>query len=184
MDKELPRRWVRQLEKLSETRDDSPVSSQSESNPDDESEREPNITDEQISDWISSEGRQEDKDPNINNANSGTEVIGPQRIKLATIEGYIKMIYGGAETLARSRGDYIAAETIHQYTPEYSQAWIDYIKYDQRILQYLEALQIGTPLGNLIGIHAISVGAYVLARVTAKEIAANAAANGTGETEL
>lgn len=186
MDEELPKRWVRKLENLSELgmASSTPAATE-EVNSDNESEARTQITDEQISDWISSDGRSEDKDPNINNVpGSGMEVIGPQKIKLTTIKGYIEMMYGGAESLARARGDLIAAETIHQYTPEYTEAWIDYIKYDERILKYLEALQIGTPLGNLIGVHAISVGAYVLARVTAKEIAANAAANGNGETEL
>jgi len=185
LDQELPLRWVRRLEELSDLGMPPPSPTPEEDgSSDNDSEARTQITDEQISDWISSPGRDQDQDPNINNLSSGTEVIGPQKIKLKTVEGYIKMVYDSAESLARARGDFIAAETINQYKPQYTEAWIDYIKYDSRILKYLEALQIGTPIGNLIGIHAISVGAYVLARVTAKEIAANAAANGAGETEL
>lgn len=182
MDEEMPERWVRKLDELSDLGMVSETADSETSEND--SEREPPITDEAINDWITSDGRAEDKDPNINNANAGIEVIGPQQIKLSTIKGYVEMVYGGAETLARTRGDDIAAETIHAYTPQYVEAWMDYIKHDERVLRYLEQLNIGTPLGNLIGIHAISIGAYVLARVTAREIAANAAANGTGETEL
>lgn len=178
MDDELPERWVRKLEEVSGLGMAHDSAAESGEPAEESSEREPKLTDDQINDWISSEGREEDKDPNVNKVeSSGIEVIGPQQIKISTIKGYIEMIYGGAESIARSRGDDIAAEVIHKYTPEYSEAWIDYIKFDSRILKYLEALQIGTPIGNLIGIHAISMGAYVLARVTAREIAAaNAAA--------
>lgn len=178
MDEEMPERWARKLEELADLGvAPIPAAGNGETS-EDSSEREPKISDEQINDWLSDEGRAEDKNPNVNQVeNSYPEVIGPQQIKLKTIQGYIEMIYGGAESLARSRGDDIAAEVIHKYTPEYTEAWIEYIKYDSRILKYLEALQIGTPLGNLIGVHAISIGAYALARITAREIAAaNAAA--------
>jgi len=174
MDEEMPERWVRKLDNISGTVDSSETASDEPTN---ESEREPKLTDEEINQWISSEGRDNDGDPNILNTGM-PEVIGPQKIKIATIRGYIEMVYGGAESLARARGDVIAAETIHQYTPQYVEAWVDYIKFDSRILKYLEALQIGTPIGNLIGVHAISVGAYVLARITAQEIAAHATRNG------
>lgn len=181
MDEEMPERWTRKLDELSdlgivsETADKETIES--------DSERESKITDDDINDWISSEGRVEDKDPNLNATNTGTNVIGPQQIKLSTIRGYVEMVYGGAETLARTRGDEIAADTIQAYTPQYVEAWMDYIQHDSRILKYLEQLQIGTPVGNLIGIHAISIGAYVLARVTAREIAANASTNGNGSFE-
>jgi hypothetical protein len=178
LDEDLPERWVRKLEELSELGVAPNPAAGSGETSDDSTEREPKISDEQINEWIGNEGRAEDQSPNINKVeNSSPEVIGPQQIKIKTIEGYIQMVYGGAESICRSRGDDIAAEVIHKYTPEYTEAWIDYIKYDSRILQYLEMLQIGTPLGNLVGVHAISMGAYVLARVTAREIAAaNAAA--------
>lgn len=178
LDEDMPERWVRKLEELSELGvAPTPAAGDGET-PDDSSEREPKLSDEQINEWLNSQGRDDDANPNLKNVQpQNNEVIGPQQIKLATIEGYIKMVYGAAESLCRSRGDDIAAEVISKYTDQYSEAWIDYIKYDSRILQYLEALQIGTPLGNLIGIHAISIGAYTLARITAREIAAaNAAA--------
>lgn len=187
LDQDMPVRWVRKLDELSDLGMAPIPPAPKVPDSDGDSEREPNSTptDEQISSWINSEGRENDKDPNMNNAgNLGDAVIGPQKIKLKTIEGYIKAIYGGAESLARARGDHIAAETIHQYSPEFTEAWIDYIKYDDRILKYLEMLNIGTPLGNLVGIHAISIGAYVLARITAQELASIATANGTGESEL
>ena len=173
LDDEMHERWTRKLEEMSDLGIVPESAAETGEKSDDESERESKLTDEQINEWIANEGRADDKDPSLKNVQpSGNEVIGPQQIKLSTIEGYIKMVYGGAESLARSNGDMIAAEVIHKYTDEYTEAWIDYIKYDSRILKYLEMLQIGTPLGNLVGIHAISVGAYVLARVTAREIAA------------
>jgi len=186
LDDEMPVKWVRKLEELADLGIKSPVGSDPQTPTDSEqsSEREPRISDEDINQWITSEGRDSDKDPNINNMNSGVEVIGPQQIKLSTIKGYVEMIYGGAESLARQRGDDIAAETIHRYTPEYVDAWMDYIKFDPRILKYLEMLNIGTPLGNLVGIHAVSIGAYVLARVTAKELARNTFESDNGEVEV
>lgn len=185
LDEELPERWVGKLEELAELGvAPKPAAGNGETS-DDSSERQPNVSDEQINEWLNSEGRVEDQPPNVNKVEtSSNEVIGPQQIKLATIEGYIKMVYGGAEALCRSRGDEIAAEVISKYTDQYAEAWIDYIKYDSRILQYLEMFQVGTPLGNLIGIHAISIGAYTLARITAREIAAaNAAAERARESE-
>lgn len=184
MNEEMPERWVRKLDELSELGLVSEPPPQSETVSEDSSEREPKLSDEQINEWINSEGREADKDPNLNQVDSGNQVVGPHQIKLTTIKGYVEMIYSGAEGLARGRGDMIAAETIHQYSPEFVEAWMDYIKYDDRILKYLEQLQIGTPIGNLIGIHAISIGAYVVARVTAKELANIATANGARESEL
>jgi hypothetical protein len=187
LDDEMPLKWTRKLEEMAESgttipNPDSPTGEEDSSgNP---SERESKISDDDINAWISSEGREDDKDPNINNINSGVEVIGPQQIKLTTIKGYVEMVYSTAESIAASRGDLIAAETISRYKPQYIEAWMDYIKYDPRILKYLEMLNIGTPIGNLVGIHAVSIGAYVLARVTARELARNIAADSNGEVEI
>jgi len=169
LNEEMPVKWVTKLEELEMQQRE---------------EKQKEITDQEINDWINTEGREDDKDPKIDDPLSGVEVIGPQKIKLKTIEGYVEMVYSGAEMLARERGDEIAAETIREYKPQYVEAWMDYIKYDERILKYLELLQLGTPLGNLIGIHAISIGAYALARITAKEIANAAAQNGDIQQEL
>jgi hypothetical protein len=182
-DEEMPERWVRRLDELSDLGLAS-IPAANDANSDNDSEREPKITDDDLSSWINSDGREDEKDPNIGNVNSGVEVIGPQKIKLKTIEGYLRMGYNGAEMVARSRGDFIAADTINSYTDQFVEAWIDYIKYDERILKYLEMMQIGTPLGNLVGIHAISIFSYGLARITAKELAGIANQESTGETEL
>jgi hypothetical protein len=181
LDEEMPERWVRKLNALSDLGSSSEVASGS---VDEEStlEREPSFTDNDLNDWIHGETRESDSDPRVESG--GVEVVGPQKIKLTTIKGYVEMVYGGAETIARQRGDLIAAETIHRYTPEYSEAWIDYIRSDPRVVKWLETLMIGTPLGNLIGIHAISIGAYVLARATAKEIASQIANEGGEQAEL
>jgi hypothetical protein len=177
MDEELPARWARKLNELSDLGTSPEVAAKS-GEGESSSEREPSFTDKDLDEWISGETRESDASPRVENG--GTEVIGPQKIKLTTIKGYVEMVYGGAETIARQRGDLIAAETIHRYTPEYSEAWIDYIRSDPRVVKWLETLMIGTPVGNLIGIHAISIGAYVLARATAKEIA-NQSLSGDGE---
>lgn len=185
LDDEMPVKWTRKLEELADLGIKSPEadSPTAEKDSDEPSERESNLTDDAINAWISSEGRDEDKDPNISSF-STNEVIGPQQIKLSTVKGYVGMVYDTAESLAASRGDLIAAETINRYKAEYVEAWMDYIKYDPRILKYLEMLNIGTPIGNLVGIHAISIGAYVLARVTAKELARNATNDANGEVEV
>lgn len=168
LDQEMPERWTTKLEEL-EREQKEKIQSE--------------ISDSEIDDWINA-GREDDKDPNITEPLSGVEVIGPQKIKLSTIQGYITMVYDGAQALALQRGDEIAAETIERYKPQYIEAWMDYIRYDERLLKYLELFQIGTPLGNLVGIHAISIGAYTLARFTAKELANVAATNGDIQPEL
>ena len=62
LDEELPERWVRRLEELSE-----PTPAASNGSDDSTSERAPNpITDEQLNEWITA-GRDQDQDPNINN---------------------------------------------------------------------------------------------------------------------
>jgi len=177
IDEEMPERWVRKLNELSDlgTSDEPAAKSEGESH----SSADPMFTDNDINDWISGETRESDANPNVQGSQS--EVIGPQKIKLSTIKGYVEMVYGGAETIARTRGDLIAAETIHRYTPQYSEAWMDYIRSNPDIVKWLETLMIGTPLGNLIGVHAISIGAYVLARTTAKEIAAQSLHGSNGE---
>lgn len=180
LDEEMPPRWVRKLNDLSDLGTSAEPAAESVDGESDSS-ADPTFTDKDLNEWISGETRESDADPKIQGG--GTEVIGPQKIKLTTIKGYVEMVYGGAETIARQRGDLIAAETIHRYTPEYSEAWMDYIKSDPRVVKWLETLMIGTPMGNLIGIHAISIGAYVLARATAKEIAAQSADGSGGESQ-
>lgn len=115
------------------------------------------------------EFRQNENDAHM--PDDGVQVIGPQRIRLDTIEGYIQQIYGGAAALCRSRGDLLAGEVIDNYSPQFSEAWIDYIRSDPRILELLEKMMIGTPLGNLIGVHVIAVGSYTFARVAATQVA-------------
>lgn len=170
MDAEMPKRWERLLDSL----DDSPLTAVGGDSPESESEARS-----QNDDWERT-GRDSDSAPN--KPTDGETVVGPQRIKLATVEGYIQQIYGGAAYIATQRGDELAADVITRYSPEFSEAWVDYIKSDPRILEYLEKLMIGTPLGNLIGVHVIATGSYVFARVAARQVAAAYAAdlNGNG----
>jgi hypothetical protein len=174
---EMPRRWARMLD------EGSPAVS-AVSTEETEPERAP-INDE----WEDVKGRDSDYDPTKPfDPGNDRKVIGPQAIKLSTVEGYITQIYSGAAFICSQRGDDIAADTITRYTPEFSDAWINYIQSDPRIMQWLEQLQIGTPLGNLIGIHAIAIGSYVFARVASREIARafeaeQAAANNNGTAD-
>lgn len=165
MDVEMPKRWVRMLDSsdtaTSAVGSDSESDARTHTNSDDEIK----FSDEEFEDLFrkSDEPRMpEDTIP----------VVGPQRIKLTTVEGYIQQMYGGAAFLARSRGDDIAADVIERYSPEFAEAWINYIQSDPRVMQYLEKMMIGTPLGNLIGVHVIAIGSYVFARAAAREITA------------
>lgn len=166
IDVEMPKRWERLLDL--------------ESNPPavglgDESEARSQNPDEEF--------RQGENDPHI--PDDGVRVIGPQKIRLDTVEGYIKQIYAGAGALARNRGDELAADVIDQYSPQFAEAWIDYIQSDPRFMEFLERLMIGTPLGNLIGVHVLAIGSYTFARVAARQLAgayaeAEFANNGSG----
>lgn len=175
MDVEMPKRWARLLDVTS----DSPAVDS------DSSDARAHIppTEDDV-DWESL-GRGSENDPE--RPEGAETVVGPQRIRLTTIEGYIQQIYGGAEYIARSRGDDIAADVIHRYTPEFAQAWVDYIQSDPRLLEYLERMMIGTPLGNLIGVHVIAIGSYAFARATARSIterfAEEQAANANGSVD-
>lgn len=178
MEVEMPIRWTRLLDES----DGLPLTAVGGDDSANESERESNTPD----DWERA-GRESDSDPNKpDNAN---QVVGPKTIKLSTVEDYIGKIYSGAAYLARSKfNDEIASDVIIQYTPEFSEAWIEYIKSDPRIMAYLEKLMVGTPLGNLIGVHAIAIGSYTIARVVSRDIArayteseSNANNNGTSD---
>jgi hypothetical protein len=165
MDVEMPKRWA----KLLDDRDSVP--SAVGANPDD-SERlahdRPATGENGEQDWEQLFRENEAPTPPLEH----DTVIGPQQIKLSTIDGYIRQIYGGAAYIARNRGDELAADVIERYTPEFSEAWIDYIKSNPQILEYLEKFMIGTPMGNLIGIHVIAIGSYGFARAAANQIAA------------
>jgi len=157
MEVEMPKRWARLLD----SKDGSPAVGETEPEFD---ARAHNPTDE----WEDI-GREFDGDPKPSDTSS--TVVGPQRIKLGTVDKYIRDIYGGAAWICDSRGDDIAADVIRRYTPEFSEAWIEYIKSDPRIMEWLERLMVGTPLGNLIGVHVVAVGSYVFARAAARQIA-------------
>lgn len=96
-------------------------------------------------------------------------------ISFRTVRGYIVAIYDGGAGVARKRGDFLAADTIERYTPQFADAWIAYLETKPEILQWFTKLQIGTPLGDLIGVHVIAAGSYVLARQTAISMAERAA---------
>jgi hypothetical protein len=163
MDVEMPVRWGRKLEEL----DGVPLTAVGEETTESFDARP--LNDPPTVDEWENIGRDSDNDPL--KPQGAETVVGPQRIKLTTVEGYITQIYSGAAYIAKSRGDDIAADTITRYSPQFAEAWIDYIKSDPRIMEYLEKMMIGTPLGNLIGIHVIAIGSYAFARIASREIA-------------
>lgn len=174
METEMPKRWARLLDDA----DSSSLSAVGDGEAESTTSA-PNLND----DWEEVSGRDGDQTPH--KPEDASPVVGPQRIKLTTVRGYIEQIYGGAAYIAENRGDEIAADTIRRYSPEFADAWINYIESDPRIMEYLERLMIGTPLGNLIGVHVIAAGSYVFARATAREIARafaaeQASVNGSG----
>jgi hypothetical protein len=176
-DVEMPVRWSRKLDLLDGT---STVLPSDEEDTEDLSAT-PDLNTGPVEvdpDYWDTPGRDSDQAPQYE---SGETVVGPQRIKLTTVEGYIKMVYGGAATIAKSRGDEIAADTINRYSDQFSEAWIEYIKSNPQFMEYLEKLMIGTPLGNLIGVHVIAVGSYVFARAAAREIGAAFAAEAAND---
>lgn len=179
MDVEMPKRWVRLLDE----RDGATSAVGTNSNDGARTHIDsPPIGENGETDW-EQEFRTEQDAPRI--PGDTEPVVGPQRIKLSTVEGYIQQIYGGAAYIAESRGDELAADVIRRYSPEFSEAWIDYIRSDPRLLEYLEKMMIGTPIGNLIGVHVIAIGSYAFARAAAGQIATAYAeeshVNGTGD---
>lgn len=106
-------------------------------------------------------------------------IVAPPKaaVSLATVRGYIVMIYEGGARVARQTGDGLAAETIERYTPDFADAWVAYLESKPELIAWLSKLQVGTPFGNLVGVHVIAAGSYVLARQTAISMASRAAAD-------
>lgn len=174
MDSEMPKRWVRLLDES----DGLSLTAVGENEPDEDSEREPNINDGDNT-WDNL-GRESDNDPV--RPDGANHVVGPKTIKLSTVEDYIGKIYSGAAYIARDKfNDELASDVIIQYSPEFAEAWIEYIKSDPRIMAYLEKMLVGTPLGNLIGVHVIAIGSYTIARIVARDISRSFAESVTGE---
>lgn len=97
-------------------------------------------------------------------------VFKPAEVDYATLAGHIEGAYKLAATYAVT--DPILAASLNEHAEKAGQAWAHYIESEPRVAALVQRLMIGTPLGEVIGVHVSIVFAYVLARTAAREIAA------------
>lgn len=98
----------------------------------------------------------------------------PGQIDFLALEGHIAGLYViGAKAVEGS--DPVLANVVHDHANKAGHAWVVWIKSEPRVLALIEKLQIGTPLGELIGVHVTIVFAYVFARDAARRMASAAA---------
>lgn len=97
-----------------------------------------------------------------------------------SVAGYIASTYRLSATFLVAPSDALLAQAITEHAEQAGQAWARWIESEPRVAAWLQRLMIGTPLGEVIGVHVAIVFAYTLARVSARELAASAAAAAAG----
>lgn len=97
------------------------------------------------------------------------------------VAGYIEGAYKLAAQFAIGENDPMLAGIIYDNAPAAGLAWSHWIESEPKVAALLQRMMIGTPLGEVIGVHVAIVFAYVLARSAAKRVAADAAGNGSGQ---
>ena len=109
--------------------------------------------------------------------------VQPVRIDYSKVQGYIEGAYKLAAEYAIKDSDPILADCIYTHAEQAGEAWAKWIESEPRVAALIQRLMIGTPLGEVIGVHVTIVFAYVLARSAAARIAAAAAAETSGQSE-
>lgn len=99
----------------------------------------------------------------------------PVHIDYSQVAGYIEGAYRLAARIAVEQYDPLLAGAIDERAADAGRAWAHWIESEPRVAALLQRLMIGTPLGEVIGVHAAIIFAYVLARSAAREVAAAAA---------
>ena len=75
------------------------------------------------------------------------------------------------------------AEVIQAHAAPAGQAWAHWIESEPKVAALIQRMMIGTPLGEVIGVHVGIVFSYTLARSAARAVAADVA-DRTSDTEV
>jgi hypothetical protein len=109
--------------------------------------------------------------------------IQPVELDYGSLQEYIEGAYKLAGQTVRTNDPYLG-DAIDEHAHKAGVAWCKWVRSEPKVAALLQRLMIGTPLGEVIGVHVSIVFAYVLARGAAREFArAQAAAesgNGAG----
>lgn len=107
----------------------------------------------------------------------GARVVSPQPSDLdyASLEGHIAGLYKLAAKGVES-GDPALCMAIDRHADQAGHAWVVWIRSEPRVAELLRRLMIGTPLGEVIGVHVSIVFAYIFARDAVRRMAAAEAA--------
>lgn len=97
-------------------------------------------------------------------------------INYKDVAGYIEGIYKLGGQMAIDPYDPLLAECIIKHSESAGQAWARWIESEPKVAAMLQRLMVGTPMGEVIGVHFAIVFAYVLGRQAANRIAADRAA--------
>lgn len=112
----------------------------------------------------------------------GAPVHVPATVDYGKVASYIEGLYVmGAKGVERANP--VACTVITNHAKPAGKAWADWIRSEPSVAAWIERLMIGTPLGEVIGVHFSMVVAYVFAQRLAADAAAAAAAGGDGSAE-
>ena len=104
------------------------------------------------------------------------------KIDYASVAGHIEGAYKLAAHFAIAQADPLLANIIEEHAQQAGQAWAHYIQSEPRVAALVERMMIGTPLGEVIGVHVGIVFSYTVARASARSIAAQYDAERAAET--
>lgn len=109
----------------------------------------------------------------------------PVRIDYASVAGYVEGAYKLTAQMAIRPADPVLADVIEEHAAQAGLAWAHWIESEPKVAALLQRLMIGTPLGEVIGVHVAIVFTYTVARSAyrdaARAAAEQAAADGAPE---
>jgi hypothetical protein len=120
-----------------------------------------------------SEYRESDAAP-VAPADAPRQTITPT-IDYSAVAGYIEGAYRLASQMAVRQSDPLLAAVIDEHAAAAGVAWAHWVESEPKVAALLQRMMIGTPLGEVIGVHVGIVFSYTLARGAAREIAADVA---------
>jgi len=103
------------------------------------------------------------------------------QINYGQVAGYIEGAYVLAAKMLVEPADRVAAECITVHAGQAGVAWAKWIESEPKVAALLQRMMIGTPIGEVIGVHVAIVFAYVLARRASDQLASDTVGNGSGQ---
>jgi hypothetical protein len=92
-------------------------------------------------------------------------------IDYGQVSGYIEGVYKLTGEMAIQPYDPLLAECITAHAESAGKAWAKWIESEPKVAALLQRLMVGTPMGEVIGVHFAIVFAYIMGRQAAERIA-------------